>query len=62
MDKTVKKLLTGGQKLDFSLRMDLDGEFVVERNYTKNAICFKGELQWEKVCFLRFYMKALRKT
>ena len=32
MDKTVKKLLIGGQKLASSLRMDLDGELVVERN------------------------------
>ena len=28
MDKTVKKLLTGGQKPASSLRMDLDGELV----------------------------------
>ena len=35
MDKTVKKLLTGGQKLAPSLRMDLDGELVVNRNYRK---------------------------
>ena len=32
MDKTVKKLLTGGQKSAPSLKMDLDGELVVERN------------------------------
>ena len=32
MDKTVKKLLTGGHKLASSLRIDLDGELVVERN------------------------------
>ena len=32
MDKTVKKLLTGGQKSIPSLKMDLDGELVVERN------------------------------
>ena len=32
MDKTVKKLLTGGQKSASSLKMDLDGELVVERN------------------------------
>ena len=31
MDKTVKKLLTG-QKSASSLKMDLDGELVVERN------------------------------
>ena len=29
MWKTVNKLLTGGQKLASSLRMDLDGELVV---------------------------------
>ena len=29
MDKNVKKLLTGGQKLASSLRMDFDGELVV---------------------------------
>ena len=32
MDKTVKKLLAGGQKSASSLKMDLDGELVVERN------------------------------
>ena len=32
MDKTVKKLLTGGRKSASSLKMDLDGELVVERN------------------------------
>ena len=32
MDKTVKKLLTGCQKSASSLKMDLDGELVVERN------------------------------
>ena len=32
MDKTVKKLLTGGQKSASSLKMDLDGELVVDRN------------------------------
>ena len=31
MDKTVK-LSTGGQRSASSLRMDLDGELVVERN------------------------------
>ena len=35
MDKTVKKLLTGGHKLASSLRMDLDGELIVERNYER---------------------------
>ena len=35
MDKTAKKLLTGGQKLASSLRMDLDGELIVERNYKR---------------------------
>ena len=39
MDETVTKLLTGGQKAASSLKMDLDGELVVER---KNAICFKN--------------------
>ena len=33
MDNTVKNLLTGGHKHASSLRMDLDGELVVERNY-----------------------------
>ena len=33
MEKTVKKLLTGGRKPASSLKMDLDGELVVERNY-----------------------------
>ena len=32
MDKTVKKLLTGGQKSASSLKMDLDRELIVERN------------------------------
>ena len=32
MDKTVKKLLTESQKSAPSLKMDLDGELVVERN------------------------------
>ena len=32
MDKTVKELFTGGQKSASSLKMDLDGELVVERN------------------------------
>ena len=30
--KLLKKLLTGGQKSASSLKMDLDGELVVERN------------------------------
>ena len=38
MDKTVKKLLNGGQKLASSLRMDLDGELVVERDYRKRYL------------------------
>ena len=29
------KLLNGGQRLAFSLRMNLDGELLVERNYRK---------------------------
>ena len=33
MDTTVEKLLTGGHKLPSSLRVDLDGELIVERNY-----------------------------
>ena len=33
--KLVEKLLTEGQKLASSLRLDLDEEFVVERNYRK---------------------------
>ena len=32
MDKTLKEMLTGGQKSAPSLRMDLHGELVVERN------------------------------
>ena len=35
MDNTVNKRLTGGQILVSSLRMELDGELVVERNYRK---------------------------
>ena len=38
MDKTVKKLLTGGQKSASSLKMDLD----VKGRKSKNAICFKN--------------------
>ena len=53
MDKTVKKLLTGGQKPASSLKMDLDGELVVERNYRKTLfalrIPYRGKLRWGKV-------------
>ena len=35
MDKTTKKLLTGGQKLASCLRVDLEGELLVEHNYRK---------------------------
>ena len=35
MDKSVKKLLSGGHKSASSLRMDLDGELLVERNYKR---------------------------
>ena len=41
MDKTAKKLLTGGQKLASSLRMDLDGELAVERNYRKTQFALR---------------------
>ena len=41
MEKTVKKLLTGGQKLASTLRMDLDGELVVERNYRKSLFALR---------------------
>ena len=41
MGKTVKNLLTGGQKLASSLRMDLDGELVVERNYRKTLFALR---------------------
>ena len=41
MDKTIKKLLTGGQKLASSLRMDLDGELIVERNYRKTLLALR---------------------
>ena len=42
MDKPVKKLLTGGQKLgSHSLRMDLDGELVVECNYRKTILALR---------------------
>ena len=52
MDKTVKKLLTGGQKLDFSLRMDLDGEFVVIKQKTLFAL--KGNSSGKKFVFYAF--------
>ena len=39
--KNVKKLLTRGQKLASSLRMDLDGELVVERNYRKKLFALR---------------------
>ena len=39
--KLLKKLLTGGQKLASSLRMDLDGELVVERNYRKTLLALR---------------------
>ena len=41
MDKTVKQLLTGGQKRASSLRMDFDGELVVERNYRKKLFALR---------------------
>ena len=41
MDKTVKKLLAGGQKPASSLRMDLDEELVVERNYRKTRFALR---------------------
>ena len=41
--KLLKKLLTGGQKLAPSLRVDLDGELIVERNYRKSDICIKNK-------------------
>ena len=41
MDKTVKKDLTGGQKLASSLRMDVDGELLVERNYRKTLFALR---------------------
>ena len=41
MDKTVKKLSTGGQKLASSLRMDLDGELVAECNYRKTLFVLR---------------------
>ena len=43
ISQTVKKLLTGGQKLAPSLRMDLDGELIAERNYRKSDICIKNK-------------------
>ena len=41
MDKTAKQLLTGGQKLASSLRMDLDGALIVERNYKKTLFALR---------------------
>ena len=41
MDITVKKLITGGQQLAASLRMDLDGELVVERHYRKTLFALR---------------------
>ena len=58
MDKTVKKkLLTGGQKPASSLRMDLDGELVVERNYRKTlfALRINTPYAWNAlICLMRF--------
>ena len=39
--KLLKELLTGGQKLASSLRMDLYGELVVERNYRKTRFSLR---------------------
>ena len=39
--KLLKKLLAAGQKLASSLRMDLDGELVVERNYRKTLFALR---------------------
>ena len=41
MGKTVKKQLTGCQKPAFRLRMDLDGELVVGRNYRKTLFALR---------------------
>ena len=41
MDKTVKKLITGGQKSASNLKMDLDGELVVERNKVKTLFALR---------------------
>ena len=41
MEKTVKKRLTGGQKLASNLRMDLDGELVAERNHRKTLFALR---------------------
>ena len=35
MGKTIENLLTGGHKLASSLRMDIDREIIVERNYQR---------------------------
>ena len=37
----LKKKLTVGQKSASSLRMDLDGELVVERNYRKTLFALR---------------------
>ena len=39
--KLLKKLLAGGRKLASSLRMDLDGELVVEHNYRKTLFALR---------------------
>ena len=57
MDKTVKKLLTGGQKPPSNLRMDLDGELVVERNYRKTLFALRMHTPnaWNAlICLMRF--------
>ena len=41
MEKNVKKLLTGGRKLASSLKIDLDGELVVERNFRKTLFALR---------------------
>ena len=41
MDTIVKKMLTGGQKLDSSFMIDFDGELVVERNYRKTQFVLR---------------------
>ena len=57
MEKTVKKLLTGDQKLASSLRMNLDGELVVERNYRKTLSALrihKPNAFKALICLMRF--------
>ena len=49
MDKTVKKLLTGGHKLASSLMVDLDGELIVERNYKRTLFTSTIHLMHEKL-------------